>query len=78
MSDTFDHEGDAWDSRMSCEDDDYDYVPGGRRIIECSRCGKGGLHWDSYGDRYVLVDSRHMIHKCPATQGTADDFEALP
>jgi hypothetical protein len=50
MSDTFDHEGDAWDSLLFGEDDGYwsgqsFYA----RAVTCRNCGTTGLQW-SAGD----------------------------
>ena len=41
--------------------DEYEYE---EPDVECKYCGKDGLHWDHDGVRYVLMESKHKIHKC--------------
>lgn len=44
MSDTFNHEADAWDSLLFNDDDDGMPVYQ-RQILRCKHCGKSQLNW---------------------------------
>lgn len=49
-------------------------------LVECRRCGKGGLAWEDDNGRWRLVDSHGEVHRCdPAkiAKLVAADFEAL-
>lgn len=72
MSDTFDHEGDAWDSM-----EDYYNDGDGPRYREspsCKRCGEKGLSWREtpYGWRLFKVGQRHVC--VDATYSARRDF----
>lgn len=92
MSDTFDHEGDAWDSLNDNDDnDDNDegYAGGNvkrRRFTggyvhssapSCKRCGKTGLNWQHDGERWVLHEGARKVHRCQSTNAIEDDFEVV-
>ena len=79
MSDTFDHEGDAWNSLGSFIDDDDDYLNDGagpryRESPSCKRCGEKGLSWREtpYGWRLFKVGQRHVC--VDATYSARRDF----
>lgn len=71
---------------VSYFDDNQDYIiygrgrgrrdPEPREAPTCNRCGTPGLNWQHDGDRWVLHEGRHRVHKCPTTN-PADDFEVL-
>lgn len=74
MSDTFNHEADAWDSL----DDDRDDEPNDR--LACRRCNATGLHWQeiikSDGTRgHALFNERNRKHVCagPDTEGFTNE-----
>lgn len=71
MSDTFDHEADAWDS-LNDEDDDRHPYPS--RPVRCNRCGSTDVRWRQQGGRWVLFSLQPgKEHVCPVK----DEFDAL-
>lgn len=55
--------------------DDEDDQPS---IVECKRCGKGGLQWEHDGDGWVLIDAKGKVHKCDEKhlhRAVSADFE---
>lgn len=79
MSDTFDHEGDAWDSLDDERDDgsDYpnrrarDYIP--RPPPRCHRCG-AICYWIQTNGKWVL-HAGGKPHVCPPKDNTPEGFE---
>jgi len=61
MSDTFDHEGDAWD--MYEEDEsEYGYVP---TKATCKFCGQKNLYWHCLPQTgWRLFTLKDVIHVC--------------
>lgn len=45
-------------------------------IVECKRCGKGGLHWEEDNGNWRLANAKGLLHVCD-TSSAADDFEVL-
>lgn len=76
MSDTFNHEADAWDSLLFNEDDLDEDVPAYRYPKSnktCKICGKSGLSWrfSLRKNKWILFDSHTLIdHTCPDKDGT--------
>ena len=87
MSDTFDHEWDAWESRFTdgFYSDDDDYSPYGRSANPtCNRCGSTAVYWsqNENGDwrlyeegKRIQPGNRKMLHSC--SQAEPDDFEVV-
>jgi hypothetical protein len=76
MSDTFDHEGDAWDSLLFGEDDGYwsgqsFYA----RAVTCRNCGTTGLQWSAGDGSWYLYKPGTGRHVCLAR--VLGDFEDL-
>ena len=65
MSDTFDHEADAWDSLLFY-DDEADDIPYRmrRKSITCKYCSKTGFAWKQTPNGWRLVDMKGTIHSC--------------
>lgn len=65
MSDTFDHEADAWDGWEDggAEDDDR-YAPW---VKTCRHCYTTGLLWGQHQGRWRLYDGNEL-HVCPPTE----------
>jgi len=76
MSDTFDHEGDAWNDFYSREDGGASCSHTARAAPTCTRCGKTGLNWQHDGDSWVLHEGKFKVHRCPVAT-SLDDFEDL-
>lgn len=47
-------------------------------LVECKRCGKGGLQWEDDNGRWVLLEHNGKVHQCNLQRVAACDFEALP
>jgi hypothetical protein len=63
MSDTFDHEADAWDS-LNDEDDERSWG-GQRRITRCNRYGSTSVRWRQQGGKWVLFSLQPgVVHTC--------------
>lgn len=78
MSDTFDHEADAWDSLVfhgGRDDNEPVYARGPRRIV-CAFCGKKNLRWHSQ-QKQTLVNSDSSIHDCRAGGASPDAFDVF-
>lgn len=81
MSDTFDHEGDAWASLDDDRDDDraeYAYFARRRRPyfnagVRCNRCG-ASCTWGMLQGKWRLVQ-HGSFHQCGSAQ--LDEFEDL-
>lgn len=81
MSDTFDHEGDAWDSLNDQEQDDY--VPAyrarqhayGPRVV-CKFCGANGVYWSRVrGGHHLYEKATLQPHVCAPRDNTPEGFE---
>jgi hypothetical protein len=60
MSDTFDHEADAWDSLLDGRDDfdeDGGYWPREKKIVKCMYCGSTEVYWKT-----VPPNGRWCLH----------------
>jgi len=33
-------------------------------IVECKHCGKGGLHWESDNEKWILTAPNGLVHRC--------------
>lgn len=79
MSDTFNHEADAWDSLdWDYDEDEGQDGPGNRPWWpRCKTCGAGPLQWRAtgYGWRLYDGDKRHV---CDLTDARRAAFAALP
>lgn len=80
MSDTFDHEGDAWSS-LDYEDsfDEFNggagaYIPSANKV--CRRCGATGLRWCATGKGYRLFNLQWNQHVCD-NAASPDEFEVV-
>lgn len=80
MSDTFDHEGDAWDSlNDEADSDGYWGVYRPSRSSEprrttCDRCGATDVRWRQQTGKWVLFSLQAgVVHTCPIV----DDFEVV-
>ncbi len=60
MSDTFDHEADAYDALIFHDDDDDEYWAYSPKPKTCRLCGKKNLGWVQIGNHWRLN------HDCPA------------
>lgn len=62
MSDTFDHDAEAWDSLLFCDDDagaHPQYRPA------CRSCGQTAVTWRLTGAGWRLVSTgTGMLHRC--------------
>jgi hypothetical protein len=69
MSDTFDHEADAWDSLLFGQDADGEYISwdsrNAHRIVvsapepkTCNHCGQSGLRWQQVNGFWRLYQGR--------------------
>jgi|PlaIllAssembly_1097288.scaffolds.fasta_scaffold08688_6 hypothetical protein len=85
MSDTFDHEADAWDSLL-LEDPEYSSYGGiyfGYSDKVCKYCGKTGLRWIETEDGFRLAEWTYGVgtrrHYCtiPATESKIDFAEEI-
>lgn len=70
MSDTFDHEGDAWDDALFGRTADGDGDGGlfirGRHLPRCRKCHSEDVRWRQQGGRWVLFSSQPGVeHRCP-------------
>lgn len=82
MSDTFDHEGDAWDSYEFRDHDDH-YCSRARApaLPRCRRCGAQCKWLTNDAGKWQLFEqargehNRNVPHQCNPT--TLDDFDAL-
>ena len=83
MSDTFDHEGDAWGSLDDESDDDY-YSPYGKSASpKCKHCGSTNVYWSEVSGYWRLYEegkriqpgNRKMLHSC--SQAELDDFDEV-
>lgn len=64
MSDTFDHEAEAWDSLLFNDDDDGQPVPR-RKVVQCSKCGKVDLRWKQHpSGKWWLAEFTEGWHTC--------------
>lgn len=71
MSDTFDHESDAYDDMM---DDFYwgryenseKYIPSYK---SCRYCGEFYLHWEKMDGKWRLFNNQSKLHKCKKEKG---------
>lgn len=81
MSDTFNHEADAWDSLSFFDADDHSESmcqhSGNPYYKQCKRCGAAGLRWGNNGNGYRLFDSRGMLHTCVGGVASPDEFEVI-
>ena len=59
MSDTFDHEGNAWDSYRAFSSHDPPLIP-----KTCKHCGTNYLYWNKTKDGWRLAYSTGKIHEC--------------
>lgn len=59
MSDTFDHEGDAWDSLM-WDDTPTNWAP---KPKTCKHCGERGLYWKQTPQGWRLA-KKGEVHNC--------------
>lgn len=89
MSDTFDHEGDAWDSyeRESNHGDGWcrslyweppakaPMVRGRRADLVCRICGAGGLRWLDKLFSWGLQSPDGAEHVCPQNIPTTEGFD---
>lgn len=91
MSDTFDHEADAWDSLNDEElndeelEDVVQYMAGhgwnGARplrtgSLSCNRCGSVNVYWQRMAGQYRLLSTlTDELHVCPIK---TDAFDAIP
>lgn len=64
---------------MSAEDHFYDPDTDDDQptLVECKRCGKGGLRWENDDGRWNLYDGRYKLHRCDMRKAAADDFEVV-
>ena len=60
MSDTFNHEADAWDSLLF-HDEPHEELTFPK---SCRYCGAGGLWWAARGRLWRLVDEAGVVHTC--------------
>jgi len=60
MSDTFNHEADAWDQLMDGDVDE----PSPPDLRICKYCRTGGLHWEDVDGKWKLLHSNGKIHDC--------------
>ena len=82
MSDTFDHEGDAWGSLNDREGDEEYYGPApfirhayGPRIT-CKFCGANSVYWTRVKGIHVLYEKATLQrHVCPPKDNTPEGFE---
>jgi len=58
MSDTFDHEGDAWDQVFNEMPDDPSLGP------RCKFCGRTGLSWKQDAGKWRLYAYGGYLHNC--------------
>lgn len=72
MSDTFDHEADAWEDRIGREEHGDDPDP--RDPVTCKFCGADDVEWIHTGVRWRLFDSEAMRPHVCRNDCTADDF----
>ena len=73
MSDTFDHEGDAWDSQ---NDDDFGYPSSHRQPsqrIVCYTCG-APCYWIQDKGKWQL-NAGGKRHVCPTKENTPEGFD---
>ena len=63
MSDTFDHEFDAFMQLLEDDMQDEYYTPGSKKI-KCKRCGMNNLMWLQINDNYVLHHRDATVHRC--------------
>jgi len=70
MSDTFDHEADAWCSRDYDEEDEVGGRTWARRsaIVRCNRCRSMGVWWSETDKGWVLMEGS-KVHSCPVDLG---------
>lgn len=63
MSDTFNHEADAWDSLLfgNRHDELEDF---GMHSKQCRWCGATGLMWGKVGSNWRLFDPTSGVHVC--------------
>ncbi len=73
MSDTFDHEGDAWASLDWCDGEDDSPGWGLRRQPRCYRCA-AVCTWHHTGVHWRLMGPDGKLHSC-SKPASADDFE---
>ena len=77
MSDTFNHEADAWES---LDNDAFDEDEPGpwRRGTVCRRCGSTDVRWRQQGGHWVLFSlTPGVVHRCP--RDTAEsEFKNVP
>jgi hypothetical protein len=85
MSDTFDHEGDAWESEA---DRELDYLLSGycgagrasplRQIFSCKHCGSIDVFWVETSQGWRLFNQANSTpHLCRHKSASADDFEVV-
>jgi len=75
MSDTFDHEGDAWDAAFAGELDDEENFRVGK-YTACRRCGSTSVHWRRLKEGWRLHDSSGALHICnQVTPGWVEAFK---
>lgn len=80
MSDTFDHEGDAWSS-LDYEDsfDEFHDGPGSYFLMTnkvCRRCRASGLRWGATREGWRLFNSHWKQHICD-NAASPDEFEVV-
>lgn len=77
MSDCFDHESDAWDSRIDGLDSEEPYISSyynyyhnsashkkKSKKVKCKLCGKKKLHWTKTENGWRLKTKKGKIHSC--------------
>lgn len=62
-----------------CDPDPFDDVDDEQpSIVECKRCGKGGLTWEETDDGFILLVARTgEVHRCSAKDQARGAFEPV-
>lgn len=82
MSDTFDHEGDAWESEADREIDYLLFGNGGRasrqKFLSCKGCGSIDVYWSETVNGWRLINmDTGLVHNCRHEPASSDDFEVV-
>lgn len=69
MSDTFDHEGDAYESDLRHEERYYDGTEMHRsysapKTVSCKYCNQVGFTWTTRKGKWYMQDGRGELHLC--------------
>jgi hypothetical protein len=65
MSDTFDHEGDAYEQQLNAEmDPDYEYNNYTHKSAICKFCKAGDLFWTTVNGKWALESRDRKLHRC--------------